>query len=85
MSNAAAATGPLTLTANPAITRTAGTGTFSITGGSCASGSVVNPGSSCTVIVHYAPATTAASTAHITITGSGLAAAALNSGSFNGN
>lgn len=89
VSNAAAATGPLTLTAAPTITRTAGSGTFAITGGSCASGSQVNPGGSCTVIVQYTPPLTgnrtANSTAHITLTGSGLAAATLNSAAFNGN
>ena len=88
VSNAAAATGPLTMTAAPTITRTAGSGTFSITGGTCASSSVVNPGGSCTVIVQYTPPLvgnrTAFSTAHITITGSGLAAATLNSPNFSG-
>jgi hypothetical protein len=88
VSNAAAATGPLTLTAVPAIAKvgTAG-GTFSITtGGSCASGVVVAPGSSCTIIVQYAPGTsTATATAHVTITGSGMATATMTSANFTAN
>jgi len=81
VSNAAAATGPLTLTAAPTVTKTSGpaSGVFSIiTGGSCTNGTVVIPGGSCTINVQYAPggsATTA--TANVTITGSGLATATL--------
>ncbi len=88
VSNAAAATGPLTLTAAPTITKSAGNAAsaFSITGGTCGSGTVVPPGGSCTINVQYAPGgVTTTATAHVTITGSGLAAATLNSGNFNGN
>jgi hypothetical protein len=80
VSNDAAATGPLRLTANPAIAKTSGPGTFSITGGgTCANGMVVNPGSNCTINVRYAPpgGSTTTATANVTITGSGLAAATL--------
>jgi hypothetical protein len=77
--------GPFTLTAAPTITRIAGTGTFSVTGGTCAAGFVVNPGSSCTVTVQYAPGTsTATARAHITVTGTGTAAS-VNSPNFTAN
>ena len=47
---------PLTLTAAPTLTRTSGSGTFTVTGGTCISGAVVNPGGgTCTVTVHYVP------------------------------
>jgi IPT/TIG domain-containing protein len=71
---AGADAGALTLSAAPTITRVSGAGTFSISsGGTCASGTVLNPGASCTVNVQYAPGTsTATASAHITVTGSGL-------------
>jgi hypothetical protein len=88
VSNAGASTAPLTLTANPTIAKvgTAG-GTFSIQGGgTCVSGAVVSPGSSCTINVQYVPgASTATATANVTITGSGLAAATLTSANFSAN
>jgi hypothetical protein len=79
--------GPLTLTAAPAIvkTSTAG-GTFSITGGTCTSGAIVNPGGTCTITVQYAPGTsTTTATAHVTLSDSGAATATQNSPNFNAN
>jgi len=69
VSNSAA--GELILTATPAIVKVGPAGgTFTITGGTCANGSVVAPGGSCTINVQYAPGTsTATATAHVTITG----------------
>jgi hypothetical protein len=55
---AGANAGPITLTANPtlAAANNSGTGTFSITaGGTCASGTVINPGGNCTINVQYVP------------------------------
>jgi hypothetical protein len=51
-----ATAGPVRLTAAPTIAKTSGNGdgTFSITGGTCVSGFVINAGSSCTVTVRYA-------------------------------
>jgi hypothetical protein len=78
--------GPLTLTAAPTVTRTAGTGAFSILNTStCVSGTVLAPGASCTVVVQYVPVTVATSTAHITLTDTGLATTSQNSANFNGN
>jgi hypothetical protein len=88
VTNAATATGPLTMTAAPTITRV-GTlgGTFSIiAGGTCTATTVLNPGASCTVNVQYAPGThTATYAAYVTITGTGISAATLNSPNFNAN
>jgi len=81
--------GPFTLTAAPAIIKTAGPAAtvFSITGGTCAAGLMINPGSSCTVNVQYAPGgSTATSTAHVQVTGMGIAAPIPRNGpNFNGN
>ena len=87
VSNGAAAAGPLTLIANPTIAKVGGAGgTFSITGGTCASGFAVNAGSSCTIFVQYAPGTsTATATANVTITGSGLATGTQTSANFTAN
>jgi len=87
VSNALAATGPLTLTAAPAVVKVGITGgVFSIIGGTCASGTVVNPGGNCTVIVQYAPgASTATATAHINLVNTGAATTPLSSPNFNGN
>ena len=85
--NGAAATGPLTMTAAPAVNKVGGAGgTFTvIAGGTCTSTSVIAPGSSCTVNVQYAPgASTATAAAHVTITGAGFASP-LNGPNFNGN
>jgi hypothetical protein len=87
VSNGAAATGPLTLTAAPTVVKVgAAGGTFSVTSGTCASGSVIAPGGSCTVIVQYVPgASTANAAAHVQITGSGTSSSPLNGPNFNGN
>jgi hypothetical protein len=89
VSNTATGTnaGPLTLTAAPTIVKvgTAG-GTFSITGGNCASGTVIAAGGNCTITVQYVPGTsTATATAHVTITDSGAATATQTSANFSGN
>jgi hypothetical protein len=71
VSNPPAANLPLTLTANPTIAKVgfAG-GAFSITGGTCTSGTVVAAGGNCTITVRYAPGTsTATATANVTISG----------------
>jgi hypothetical protein len=80
--------GPFTFTAAPTIALvantngTTGTGTFTITGGTCLAGTVLQPGaptaanSNCTIIVQYAPPLAPAaplSRATVTITGTGLA------------
>ncbi|HXJ90059.1 MAG TPA: hypothetical protein VMS18_24820 [Candidatus Binatia bacterium] len=81
--------GPLTLTGAPAIAQTAGTGTFSITGGTCTSGVVVAAGGgTCTINVHYVPPAAPAavgSTAHATLPNSGAATNPLNGSNFNAN
>ncbi len=87
ISNGAAATGPLTMTAAPTVNKVGGAGgTFTvIAGGTCTSTSVIAPGSSCTVNVQYAPgASTATAAAHVTTTGTGFASP-LNGPNFNGN
>jgi len=70
---AGANAGPLTLTTAPTFTRVSGTGTgtFSITGGTCVNGAVVNPGSNCTINVQYVPTNTATAMYNVTITDSG--------------
>jgi hypothetical protein len=81
--------GPLTLTAAPAVVQTVPTPPptkFSITGGTCAAGSVVNPGSSCTITVQYAPGgVTTTATAHVSLANTGAATSPLNGPNFNGN
>jgi hypothetical protein len=83
--------GPLTLTANPTIARTAGTGTFSIiSGGTCVSGLVLNPGDTCSVNVQYVPggsSPTGTATGRITVTDSGSSTGMTTQGSpfFNAN
>jgi hypothetical protein len=47
--------GPLTLTAAPMIRPQAGTGSWSITGGTCVSGLVLNPGDTCSVNIQFVP------------------------------
>jgi hypothetical protein len=81
-------TASLTITATPTVTRTAGptTDVYTVTGGTCASGLVVAAGGgTCTIIVHYAPANTTLTTAHVTLTDTGAATGTQNSGNFNGN
>jgi hypothetical protein len=90
VNNAAGASGPFTFTAAPTITKvgTAG-GTFTIAaGGTCASGTVVNPGGSCTINVSYAPGvSTVTATAHVNVTGSGISSptGTQSSANFNAN
>jgi hypothetical protein len=66
--------GPLTLTATPTIAGTGGGGTWSITGGTCANGLVLNAGSTCTINVQYTYPTGSAAgspTAQVTISDTG--------------
>jgi hypothetical protein len=77
--------GPLTLTANPTLGAKTGTGTgtFSITGGTCVNGAVINAGSSCTILVRYTPLTSGANdtaTATTTATITDLGASTSNGG-----
>ncbi len=88
VSNAAAATGALTLGAAPTIAKVGGAGgTFSIVaGGTCVNGAVVNPGGSCTINVQYVPGTsTATATANVTISGTGMATTTLTGSNFSAN
>src|SRR5256885_13493391 len=87
----------LPISAAPTITRTAGTGAFSITGGTCASGTVLSPspgpGNTCTINAQYVPPATCTttatgtcpSTAHVTLTDTGPATTSQNGPNFNGN
>jgi hypothetical protein len=86
--------GPFAFSANPTVVKTGGpaAGAFAITGGTCVSGFVISPGANCTITIQYTPPTTgttaartATSTAHVVLTGTGLAAATQNGGNFNGN
>ncbi len=65
--------GSFTLTAAPIVTKVLGAGAFSITGGTCANGTVVAPAGTCTIIVQYAPSGTTPSYARVTITDTGAA------------
>jgi hypothetical protein len=72
VSNPAGNNGSLTLSAAPTVTKVgAAGGSFSIAaGGTCISGATVLAGSSCTIVVQYAPGgSTATATANVTITG----------------
>jgi hypothetical protein len=90
VSNAAAATGPLNITA-VAVTKTAGpaAGTFSVIAGpltTCVPGLALAPGSNCTVRVQYNPGgNTSTSTAHVAITNTGATTQPLNGPNFNAN
>ncbi len=79
--------GPIRLTAAPVVNRVTGTGAFTVTGGTCASGTVLAPGGSCTIAVRYVPPTTGSltSTAHVTISDTGVATANQNSPNFTAN
>jgi hypothetical protein len=79
--------GPVTLTQAPGISRLTGTGTFSIVGGSCALGTVLNPGGTCTINVQYQPPATGGvgSSGRVTLTDTGASAGSQNSPTFNGN
>jgi hypothetical protein len=76
--------GPLTLTAAPTFTKVsgAGAGTFTITGGTCVNGAVVNPGSSCTITVQYVPTNASNATYNVTITDTGDSQVSRNSPNF---
>ena len=81
--------GPLTLTGAPTLTPISGTGTFSITGGTCISGAVVNAGGgTCTINVHYVPPAAPASvtsTMRVNLPNTGAATNPLQSGNITGN
>jgi hypothetical protein len=80
--------GPFTFTAAPTIAKTSGTGngTFSITGGTCVSGFVINAGSNCSINVSYSGETnTATANGRVTATGTGIATASQNSATFPAN
>ncbi len=81
--------GPLTLTGAPTLTPISGTGTFSITGGTCISGAVVNAGGgTCTINVHYAPPAAPASvtsTMRVNLPNTGAANNPQQSGNITGN
>jgi hypothetical protein len=81
-------TGPLTLSAAPAISKTAGAAAskFSITGGTCVSGKVVAAaGGTCTIAIRYTPANKADSTARVSLTTTGADDRSQSSASFRGN
>jgi hypothetical protein len=94
---AGAGAGSITLTANPSLGTKGGvggitgTGTFSIvTGGTCVSGFVINPGSSCTILVRYTPLATglnntSTATDLVNITGTGFGTSPAASGRFSAN
>jgi hypothetical protein len=68
--------GPLTITADPEVTRISGSGSFAIvtpgTGRPCAKTVVVpGKGGTCTIGVRYTPSDTAISTARVTLTDTG--------------
>jgi hypothetical protein len=81
----------VTLTAAPTIVQTVPASPpaalkFSITGGTCTSGTVLNPGGTCTVIVQYAPGgVTTTATAHLSLANTGAANNPAISPNFNGN
>jgi len=78
--------GPFTFTTAPGITKVSGPGTFSITGGTCVSGKVVNPGTNCTINVQYVTGGSPANaSANVTVTGNGLATASQTSSNFPAN
>jgi hypothetical protein len=81
--------GPLTLTAAPTLTPVSGTGTFSITGGTCVSGTVLNPPlGTCTINVHYVPPAAPASvtsTMRVNLANTGAATDPLQSQNITGN
>ena len=90
LTNSATASGPLTLTATPTVrVMTPGpTGSgFTVTGGTCVSGSTVLPGGTCTIIVTYNPNGSAATsaTAQLTINATGTTTASQNGPSFSAN
>jgi len=79
-----ATAGPFTFTAAPALNAGAPAG-FTLTGGTCANGVVILPGGSCTVIVQYAPPSTATANANLVLTGTGISTPTVSGASFSGN
>ncbi len=80
--------GPLTLTGTPTLTPISGTGTFTITGGTCVNGAVVNAGGTCTINVHYVPPAAPASmssTMRVNLPNTGATTNPLQSGNITGN
>jgi hypothetical protein len=69
------------------VNRVTGAGAFTVTGGTCASGTVLAPAATCTIVVQYVPPTTGTltSTGHVTIADAGAATATQNSANFTGN
>jgi hypothetical protein len=83
-----ATAGPFTFTTAPTIAKVSGTGngTFSITGGTCVSGFVINAGSNCSINVSYSGETnTSTANGRVTATGTGIATASQNSATFPAN
>jgi hypothetical protein len=88
LTNAPTSSGPLNLTAPPTVVKTAGPGSFAVTGGTCTTGPfprTIVTGGNCTVTVQYTPSGTTSSTAHIAITDTGDTTATQNSPNFNAN
>ena len=80
--------GPFTFTTAPTIAKVSGTGNgaFSISGGTCVNGFVINPGSNCSINVSYSGETnTSTANGRVTATGSGIATASQNSANFPAN
>jgi hypothetical protein len=80
--------GPLTLTANPALGTQGGggNGVFTITGGTCVNGFVINSGGSCTILVQYSGETnTTSANDTVVITDTGAATTTQTSASFSAN
>jgi hypothetical protein len=83
-SSTAATGGPLTLSAATlTVTAGAANGTFTITGGTCTAGAVLNPRGTCTIIVQYVPINTTQATAYVTLTDTGAGTATQSSPTFN--
>jgi len=80
--------GLLTLTGAPTLTPVSGSGTFTITGGTCVNGTVVNAGGSCVINVHYVPPAAPASvttTMRVNLPNTGAATNPQQSGNITGN
>ena len=95
VTNSSTATGQFTFTAAPSLI-TSGTqnGTYSLVTsivllqplpGTCTSSTVLIPGGSCTVVVKYVPTTTTSSSAHVRVTGTGIATSPQNGTNFSAN
>jgi hypothetical protein len=80
--------GPLTLTGAPTLTPVSGSGTFTITGGTCVNGAVVNAGGTCVINVHYVPPAAPASmttTMRVNLPNTGAPTNPQQSGNITGN